>query len=282
MTVYPLNIQLGPLEITGYGIMMAVGFLMAGWSVQINLKERKLNPEYAADMVVGAVIGGILGAKLWYVVLTGDPAALFSRAGLVWYGGFIGGVLALLFVGWRKRVPFRLTTELSAPGLAMGYGMGRLGCFLVGDDYGIPTSLPVGVQFPEGLPPTTVQALQEQFGVTPPAGALPTDLVAVHPTQLYEAAIMLTIFVILWTRRRHAHATGWLFGLYLALAGTERFAIEFLRVKDDRFLGAFTVAQATALALVAIGIWLLARFKDPAAVPPADAPALAVTGAAAD
>jgi len=279
MTVYPLNIQLGPLEITGYGIMMAVGFLMAGWAVQINLKERGLNPEYAADMVVAAVIGGIVGAKLWYVALTGDPAAFFSRAGLVWYGGFIGGVLATLFVGWRKRVPFRLTTELAAPGLAMGYAMGRLGCFMVGDDYGIPTALPVGVKFPEGLPPTTVQALQEQFGVTPPNGALPTDLIAVHPTQLYEAAIMLTVFAVLWRLRRHHHATGWLFGLYLTLAGAERFTIEFLRVKDDRFFGGFTLAQATALGLVVIGVWLLARFKDAAAVPPADAPTLAVTGA---
>lgn len=281
MTVYPLNIQLGPLEITGYGIMMAVGFLMAGWSAQIYLRERGLNPEFAADMVVGAVIGGILGAKLWYVVLTGDPAAFFSRAGLVWYGGFIGGVLALLFVGWRKRVPFRLTTELSAPGLAIGYAMGRLGCFMVGDDYGIPTALPVGVQFPEGLPPTTVQALQEQFGVAPPAGALPTDLVAVHPTQLYEAAIMLTVFAVLWRLRHHHHATGWLFGLYLVLAGAERFTIEFLRVKDDRLFGGVTLAQLTALGLVVIGVWLLARFRNAAAVPPADAPALAVTVAAA-
>jgi len=280
MTVYPLNIHLGPLEITGYGIMMAIGFLMAGWAAQINLKERGLNPEYAADLVVGAVIGGILGAKLWYVALTGDPAALFSRAGLVWYGGFIGGVLATMFVGWRRHVPFRLTTELAAPGLAMGYGMGRLGCFLVGDDYGIPTTLPIGVQFPEGLPPTTVQALQEQFGVSPPPGAQPTDLLAVHPTQLYEAVIMLVIFAILWRLRHHKHATGWLFGLYLTLAGTERFVIEFLRVKDDRFFGPLTLAQSTALVLIAIGIWLLMRFKNAAAVPPADAPALAIAGAA--
>jgi phosphatidylglycerol:prolipoprotein diacylglycerol transferase len=281
MIVYPLNIHLGPLEITGYGIMMAVGFLMAGWAVQISLRDRGLNPDFAADMVVGAVIGGIVGAKLWYVALTGDPAAIFSRAGLVWYGGLVGGMMALAFVGWRKRVPFRLTSELAAPALAMGYGLGRVGCFLVGDDYGRPTDFAWGVKFPEGLPPTTVQSLQQQFGVTPPAGSLPTDLVAVHATQLYEAAVMLALFAILWRLRRHSHATGWLFGLYLVLAGLERFSIEFLRVKDDRFFGPLTLAQFTALGFVLVGLWLLARLRSPDRAPPAEAPALAMGGAKA-
>ncbi len=142
MTTYPLVFNIGPLEITGYGLMMMVGFLTGGWAIQRELRRRGLNEEYASDIVVAAVIGGIIGAKLWYVVLTQDPGALVSRSGLVWYGGFIGGTAAVCLNGLRKRVPTRITCDLVAPALAVGYALGRVGCFLVQDDYGIPTSLP--------------------------------------------------------------------------------------------------------------------------------------------
>ena len=83
MTVYPFIIHLGPLEITGYGIMLMVAFLMGGWLIALELRRRGLAEDYAADIVAGAVIGGIIGAKLWYVALTGDPRTLLSRGGLV-------------------------------------------------------------------------------------------------------------------------------------------------------------------------------------------------------
>jgi phosphatidylglycerol---prolipoprotein diacylglyceryl transferase len=258
MTVYPLNIDLFGLEVTGYGIMMMVGFLAAGWVMVRELRRRNLNPEYASDIVFAAVIGGIVGAKIWYVVLTQEPGALFSRGGMVWYGGFIGGSLAVLMVGSWRRIPTGFTADLVAPALAAGYALGRLGCFLVGDDYGVPTSLPWGMKFPEGLPATTAANLAG-FGVAMPEGTQPWEVLAVHPTQLYEAALMLGAFWLLWRLRAHTHGTGWLFGLYLALAGSERFLIELVRAKDDRLLGTFTVAQATSVALVTIGIIVMAR-----------------------
>jgi phosphatidylglycerol:prolipoprotein diacylglycerol transferase len=261
MNVYPLILQLGPIQITGYGVMMMVGFLVGGWSIQINLKQLGYNEDYAADLVVAAVIGGVVGAKLWYVVLTQDPAALFSRGGLVWYGGFVGGTLAVMFQGWRLRVPTRLTAEVVAPSLALGYALGRVGCFMVQDDYGVPTSLPWGLRFPEGAPASTAQNLVAQFGVEIPAGTNPLEVLAVHPTQLYEATLMMLAFYFLWKMRSHGHGTGWLMGLYVALAGSERFLIEFLRAKDDRLLGAFTVAQATSLLLVATGVYLMVHFS---------------------
>jgi len=263
MTLYPLILKLGPLTITGYGVMMMAGFLLAGWAMQRELRRRGLNEEYAADIVVAGVIGGIIGAKLWYVALTGDPGALLSRGGLVWYGGFIGGVIAVMLNGWRRRVPLRLTMELVAPGLAVGYGIGRVGCFLVQDDYGMPTSLPWGMKFPQGLPPTTAGNLQQMFGAPVPAGTQPWDVLAVPPTQLYETAAMLLVFWILWRLRAHHHATGWLFGLYLMCAGTERFLIEFLRAKDDRILDGFTVAQATSLGLVVTGVIIASKWLKP-------------------
>jgi len=155
MTVYPFVLHLGPLELTGYGLMMMVAFLMAGWAIQLDLRERTLDEDYAADIVIAGVIGGLVGAKLWYVFLTGESEALLRRGGFVWYGGFLGAVAAILLNGWRRRVPARFTAEICAAPLALGYALGRVGCFLVNDDYGIPSSLPWAMKFPAGLPPTT-------------------------------------------------------------------------------------------------------------------------------
>ncbi|HEX9727166.1 MAG TPA: prolipoprotein diacylglyceryl transferase [Gemmatimonadales bacterium] len=254
MTVYPLTFTILGLEITGFGIMMMTGFLAAGWVMHRELTRRRLNVEYAADIIVAGVVGGILGARLWYIALNGGP--LLSRGGLVWYGGFLGGAAAVLAQSWWKRVPMRFTLELSAPALALGHGLGRLGCFLVQDDYGLPTDLPWGMRFPEGIPPTTGQGLAS-LGITPPAGTQPFEVLAVHPTQLYEVAALILAFTILWRARRHAHAVGWLFAGYLVLIGVERFLIELIRAKDDRLLGPFTLAQAMSIGLVALGALLM-------------------------
>ncbi|MBI4421887.1 MAG: prolipoprotein diacylglyceryl transferase [Gemmatimonadetes bacterium] len=263
MIVYPLVIHLGPITVTGYGIMMMVGFLVGGWAIQNELLRRGLNPEYAADIVVAAVIGGIVGAKLWYVALTRDPGALLSRGGLVWYGGFLGGVLAVTLNGWRKRVPLRLTMDLGAPALAVGYALGRVGCFLVQDDYGMPTRLPWGMRFPQGLPPTTAGNLRQLYGASIPESTPAWEVLPVHPSQLYEVAAMLFAFWVLWRLRRHRHGTGWLFGVYLLLAGAERFLVELVRAKDDRLLAPLTLAQAASLAAIAVGAVIVTRWSKP-------------------
>ena len=269
MDVYPFIIHLGPLEITGYGIMMMVGFLMGGWLVGLELKRQGLREDYAAEITIAAVIGGVIGAKLWYVAETGELASLFTRGGLVWYGGFIGGTVAVLLNGLRLKVPTRWTGEVTAPALPAAYALGRLGCFMVGDDYGVPTSLPWGVQFPQGIPPTTAGSLASNFAVPIPPGATPETLLAVHPTQIYEAIIMIAVFMFLWSLRKRSLGTGWLFGVYLVLAGTERFLVEFLRAKEDRLFGEFTVAQLVALVIVGIGVVLVALWKKKT-VPPGD------------
>ena len=261
MTVYPFVINLGPLEVTGYGIMLMVGFLVGGWLAGRQLRELGLREDYAGDMVVAAVIGGVIGAKLWYVVLTQDLGALFSRGGMVWYGGFIGGALAVILNSWRLRVPVRWTAQIGAAPLAAAYALGRVGCFLVGDDYGRPTDGPWGIRFPEGLPPTTAGNMRQLFGMEIPATVPAETVLAVHPTQLYEVILMLGAFALLWRLRKAPGGTGWIFGLYLALAGVERFLIEILRAKDDRFFGPFTVAQVTSVLLIAIGITLVMMWR---------------------
>lgn len=267
MNVYPLVFRIGSFEVTGFGIMMMFAFLVAGWIGGLELKRYRLNENYAGDMVVAAVIGGIIGAKLWYVVLTRDMGALLSRGGLVWYGGFLGGVAAVLLNGWRLGVPARWTMQVTGPALAAAYAVGRIGCLVVGDDYGGPSSLPWAMKFPEGLPPSTVANLQ-RFGVRVPEGLDPSTVLAVHPTQVYETLLMTLAFAFLWAIRRKPGGTGWLFGVYLMLAGTERFLVEVLRAKDDRFLGAFTVAQVTSILVVVAGALVYTTLRTAGEVDP--------------
>ena len=268
MTIYPFVLHIGPLEITGYGLMMMVAFLMGGGLIALELKRRGLSEDYAADMIAAAVIGGIVGAKLWYVAVTQDAGALFSRGGLVWYGGFIGGTAAVILNGWRLKVPIRWTMHLAAPALAAAYALGRIGCFLVNDDYGRPTDLPWAVRFPQGLPPSTAGNMEQLFGIPVPPGTDPSTVLAVHPTQLYEAIIMLAAFMLLWSLRKSERPIGWIFGLYLVIAGIERFLIEFLRAKDDRFLGPLTLAQLTSVVLIGVGVWLCMRLRNADDPPP--------------
>lgn len=266
MNIYPFIIHVGPLEITGYGIMMMVGFLMGGWLITVELRRRGLYEEFAADITVAAVVGGIMGAKLWYWVLSGG--SLFSRGGLVWYGGFLGGSLAVMLNGWRLKVPLRWTLHLTAPALAAAYALGRIGCFIVNDDYGRPTDLPWGVKFPQGLPPSTALNMEQQFGVPVAPGTDPATVLAVHPTQLYEAVLMLGAFALLWRLRTAPRPMGWLFGVYLVLAGVERFVIEIFRAKDDRFFGPLTIAQVVSICLVIVGTVILTTFRKDDQLPP--------------
>lgn len=258
MPVYPFNIQLGPLLITGYGLMMMASFLVGAWLIALQLEERGLNRNYSSDIIFAALIGGILGARLWYMALHGGT--LFSRGGLVWYGGFLGGVAAVMINGWRLRVPVRWTMQVMGATLAGAYAIGRVGCFLVGDDYGRPTDLPWAIAFPAGLPPTTAGELAA-FGVGVPPGIDPSTVLAVHPTQLYETALMFLAFMVLWRWRRKAWGTGAIFGVYLMLAGVERFFVEIFRAKDDRFLAGFTVAQLTSVLIVTVGAALFLRLR---------------------
>jgi len=259
MTVYPFLIHFGRFTITGYGIMLMAAFLMAGWVFARELQRVGKEPTIAWDSVVFAVIGGLLGGKIYYALLVHDWSALFSRGGLVWYGGFIGGVAAVSAYVWWKKLSIPAMGDLVAPALAVGYAVGRVGCFLVGDDYGVPTTMPWGVIFPQGSPPTTAKNLMQDFHVTLPPGTGPDEVFAVHPTQLYEVFITLGIFLLLWKMRRHRHAPGWLLGVYLALMGMERMFVEIFRAKDDRLLGPFTLAQGISVLMIGVGAAMVAK-----------------------
>ena len=257
MTVYPFQVTLGGFTITGYGIMLMAAFLVSGWVFARELARAGKDPGLSWDSVVAAVIGGIVGAKLYYALLVQDWSALFSRGGLVWYGGFIGGAAAVATLLWWRRQSILEMGDLVAPALAAGYSVGRVGCFLVGDDYGLPSDVPWAMRFPQGAPPTTAGVLRDQFGVAVPADVPASQVLAVHPTQLYEVFIALAVFLLLWRIRAVVRPKGWLFGVFLALMGMERLFVEIFRAKDDRFLGPFTLAQFFALLSVTVGAALV-------------------------
>ena len=242
--MYPVLFRIGDFEITSFGVLVAVGALVGIWIFGRELKRSGL-PNDGVDAAFIGVIGGLIGAKLlWTLEFSREAPVtdlLFSRGGLSWFGGLTGGVGAGLCMLRRRRVPVVPALAAATPALAVGHAIGRVGCFMVGDDYGRPSNLPWAVAFPEGLPPTSVP---------------------VHPTQLYEALALAGVAwaLIRWRRARVADAL--VLGRYLVLAGSIRFAIEFIRV-NLRVLGPLTLAHLIALSLIVSGVAILRTSRSP-------------------
>ncbi len=219
-------------------MLVAVGSLVGLWIFRRELSRSRI-AESAADAGMAGIFGGLAGAKLlWVAEHFGEEPLLslmLSRGGMSWFGGFVGGLFAGIAVMRSRRLPIAGVLAAATPGLAIGHAIGRVGCFLVGDDYGRPSNLPWAIAFPEGLPPTVVP---------------------VHPTQLYEAIALLPIAFALVRWRRSGCDDRFVLGAYLVMAGLLRFAIEFVRV-NERVVGVLTVAHLASLGAVVAGAWLL-------------------------
>jgi phosphatidylglycerol:prolipoprotein diacylglycerol transferase len=252
-------LHLGPLAIPTFGLMVATAMLVAAYVLQADFNRRRAqlqsisarNEKDEGFLIIGiAGLAGLIGARLYHVLESpheffADPwPQLLSRYGFAWFGGFLGGFIALVILARRLKIPLLEFLDICSPAAAVGYAIGRIGCLLSGDgDYGVPTSLPWGMSYPKGLVPTIER---------------------VHPTPLYEFFIWLAIAAFLWhmgTKSiRGPKANGAVFCGYLILTGMARFLIEFIRINPRSFFG-MSNAQAASVVSILLGIVLLWRSK---------------------
>ncbi len=263
-------LHLGPLTIPTFGLMVATGLLAAAFVLQADFDRRREQFQKSSSwksgggqghhdegfLIIGvAGLAGLAGARLYHVLespreLLADPSLLVSRFGFAWFGGFLGGFVALVILARRFGIPAPEFLDLCSPAAAAGYAIGRIGCLLSGDgDYGVPTTLPWGMSFPNGVVPTTER---------------------VHPTPIYEFLIWLAIAGVLWrvgkkVLRRDSSSKGEIFSIYLILTGIARFLIEFIRINPRSFYG-LSNAQAASLVSLIAGAVLLWRIKSGAAL----------------
>jgi phosphatidylglycerol---prolipoprotein diacylglyceryl transferase len=237
------EIEIIGISVKTFGVMFALGFLACGALVARRLRELGKPVDWAYEIVFSALVGGVIGARGYYVIQNYSQVkhdllgSLFSGSGLVWYGGAIGGAIGvLLWMRWRDQLELKMF-DMCATALALGYAIGRIGCQVSGDgDYGIRSHLPWAMGYPHGTVPT------------PPG-------VTVQPTPIYETVTMCLVAYLLWHLRDRVRP-GVVFALYLVLSGLERFLVEFIR-RNSEVLAGLTAPQIESLVLLAIGlVWL--------------------------
>lgn len=263
---------LGGFTVSSFGVLLYLAFIAGGVVLHLELKRKGYRGEKAWDLIIWSLVGGLVGAKLYWALshpalLAADPSGtLFSGEGLTWYGGFAGGFAAYWVGAKVAGLPVDRTLDAAAPALPLAIAVGRVGCFLAGDDYGRPTDSPLGVAFPDGFPPTRVDVLEARYGmeVDPALVERFGEVVPVHPTQLYEVGLSLVVFGVVFSLRKHPHRAGWLLGLWAALYGVQRFLIEILRIKEDRVFLGLSVAQLLSVALLGAAIYAMDRLRRPA------------------
>lgn len=270
-------LHLGPLTIPTFGLMVATGLLAAAYLLQADFDRRReqfVKSGYLKNggkpthhdegfLIIGvAGLAGLIGARLYHVLespreLIADPSLLISRYGFAWFGGFLGGFVALLFLAKHFKIPTLEFMDLCSPAAAVGYAIGRIGCLLSGDgDYGKPTpwTWPWGMAFPHGVVPTTETCVQWGW---------PADC-RVYPTPIYEFFIWMAIAAFLWHMGRKAatgeRPRGEIFCGYLILTGVARFLIEFIRINPRSFFG-LSNAQTASLASIVISLLLFWQIR---------------------
>jgi phosphatidylglycerol:prolipoprotein diacylglycerol transferase len=246
--VYPYWLEIGTFRLPTFGPMVLLGFLAAHYFIKRELDRRGIDPQLATSLITAGILGGLAGAKLYFVlfelpdyVTWGQTLrSLFSGSGLTWHGGFIVAALSVMWTIRRHGAALAPTADASGIGLAIGYAIGRIGCQLAGDgDYGVPTDLPWGMAYPDGVVPTTQ---------------------IVHPAPVYETLLGLAIFGLLWSSRRFLaeRRAGLLFCLYLVLAGAARFGVETIRLNPEVIFG-LTGAQLFSIGMIATGVGIIVR-----------------------
>ncbi len=232
--MYPVLLDLGGgLVIYSYSVFLALGYLVAYWVVSAEASRRKMDPTLPSTLLLACFIAGLAGAKMLFLyqnaTLTeflSDPARYFI-SGYASVGGLVGIFFALWIVSRLKKTDFGVLLDIVCPALILGHGVGRIGCFLNGCDYGTVCSLPWAVSFSDRV-------------------------VNVHPTQIYDMLFMGLLFVFLWKIRTQSRPAGFVSAVGFVILGTQRFLIEFIRETTPSFVDGLSQAQLAALLLVAV------------------------------
>ena len=277
----PKLFEIGPLPVYSYGLMLGICFIVASYLLTKEFKRKGMDEGAAVNTTFLALIGGIVGSKLLYIIeewsyITSLPSGklfstqgLFSPEGLTFYGGFVLAVVLIYIYLRAKKIPFLRVADCAAPGLAIGYGIARIGCHLAGDgDYGIPVSefaswVPWGTNYSNGtVPPSGAfrgTDIAQKFG-----GIVPDNTLC-HPTPIYEFILGVIIFAVLWKYRKVFNQDGKLFFMYLVLSGISRLSVEFIRINPKLMFG-LSEAQLISVVLIILGGILF--FKGPGKVQP--------------
>lgn len=278
--MYPEILRIGDFVISSYGLMMVIAFLTGNYLLRKDMIALGKDPEMADDLTFQAALGGILGAKLYYLIenIPGGRAwenlsglgdvisGIFTLnvsliaggiqnfgSGMVFLGGFIGGMIAVTRYAKKHDITFVMVADWTAPYVVLGHGIGRIGCFLVGDDYGRPTDLPWAVAFPNGLPVSSVGNLR-YLGVNLDSSLPYNQVLACHPTQIYEMIAYFSIFIYLrFVVKKNQQYSGQIIFEYLFLAGFTRFLVEFIRLNPTYLFG-FSGAQFISVAMMVVGM----------------------------
>jgi len=272
----PKLFQIGPIPVYSYGLMLGIAFIVASYLFSIECKRRKIPENVSVNITFLALIGGVVGAKLLYVIeewtyITSLPKdklfttdGIFSPMGLTYYGGLILAILLILLYTRIKKIKFIKTADAAAPAIAIGYGIARIGCHLSGDgDYGLPVSefiswVPWGTNYAKGtVPPSAAfhgTEIAKKFG-----GVVPDNTLC-HPTPVYEFILAVIILAILWRYRKKFTVDGRLFSLFLVLTGISRFFVEFIRL-NPRIMFGLSEAQLISIVMVIFGGYFLYKLK---------------------
>lgn len=244
--MYPTLFKIGDISISSYSVMVMIAYLVAYKLSISEFKRKGLNDNLVDLFFVLTVLGGIGGAKILFLLqnvtfsqFLEDPFR-YLASGLTFFGGFIGSILLFVIAARLKKLDIWLITDTVCPTVVLAYAIGRIGCLLVGDDYGIPTDLPWAISFPNGSPST---------------------LERVHPTQIYDTLLMTFVFIFLWSNRKKNLPTGFLSSLTFIILGVERFLIEFIRNTTPSFIPALSQAQLIALGFVFVGLYKIIQLR---------------------
>ena len=286
--MYPW-IDLYFFKIPSFGLMVAMAFLICHYFLRKEFNNKKIEEKIIDDIIFYAVLSAIIGSKIYYIIETNSFGLFFKNienifiklfsgnfsgtilelqnfgSGLVFNGGFICALVLIGFYIYKNKLDFLFLTDIVTPYILLGHAIGRIGCFLVGDDYGLPSNLPWAVSFPNGLPETTINTFLTDFSflnysrvdLIPYLVEGQNSIISVHPTQIYEMVLYLIGFIFIKSFYSILNfKKGSIFSIYLILGSFSRFVVEFLRT-NERYLFGFSSAQYISIVMFFVGLILL-------------------------